>query len=138
MSSPPVPACGWICALSSPPHWTRLKSQILEQVDALSNANLSFSIEVVGDRPSGDLPVQHELVLGALAALEALGIQGILETGSTDANIPLAAGCPAVTIGITRGGNAHRPDEYIELESIEAGLRQLILLVAALSGINKA
>jgi di/tripeptidase len=58
----------------------------------------------------------------------------MLETGSTDANVPLAAGCPSVTIGITRGGNAHRLDEYVELQHVEAGMRQLILLVLAATG----
>jgi hypothetical protein len=36
-----------------------------------------------------------------------------------------------VTIGITRGGNAHRLDEYVEIAPIELGLRQLILLTLA-------
>ena len=64
----------------------------------------------------------------ALAALAQVGVHGTLETGSTDGNIPLSEGCPTVTVGITRGGNAHRLDEYVEVGSVAPGLRQLILL----------
>ena len=66
-----------------------------------------------------------------MAALKQVDIEGILKTGSTDGNIPLADGCPTVTIGITRGGNAHRLDEYIETAPIAAGIQQIILLVLA-------
>jgi di/tripeptidase len=94
-------------------------------------SGLSFSTETVGDRPAGSIPRDHELVLGALAALACVGIKGALEAGSTDANVPLAQGCPAVTIGITRGGNAHRLDEFIETKPVKRGLQQLITLALA-------
>jgi|FLYN01.1.fsa_nt_gi acetylornithine deacetylase/succinyl-diaminopimelate desuccinylase-like protein len=105
--------------------------QIRAEVEALTTSELRFTIEVVGDRPAGRLSPEHPLVQGALAALSQLGVTGVLETGSTDANIPLAAGCPAVTVGLTRGGNAHRLDEYVNTEPLSAGLRQLILLALA-------
>jgi tripeptide aminopeptidase len=100
-------------------------------VDTLNKPDLSLSIEVVGDRPAGSIPPQHPLVQGALSALEMVGTKGTLENGSTDANVPLAAGYPAVTIGITQGGNAHRLDEYIETKPIAAGLKQLVILSLA-------
>lgn len=74
---------------------------------------------------------QHPLVQGALAALEIVGLRGALENGSTDGNIPLAAGCPTVTVGITRGGNAHRTDEFIETAPVNNGARQLLVLTLA-------
>jgi acetylornithine deacetylase/succinyl-diaminopimelate desuccinylase-like protein len=109
----------------------QLESQVRAHAEQLSSADLTFQIKVVGDRPSGRIAADHPLVQGALAALQCLGTDGVLETGSTDGNVPLADGCPAVTIGITRGGNAHRLDEYVELEPVQAGLRQLTLLVLA-------
>lgn len=122
--------------------WLDLRSeerQTLEQlratVDALiqtaSEPGLTFEVEVVGDRPAGSIPQDHTLVKGALSALEAVGVRGTLERGSTDGNIPLAEGCPTVTIGITRGSNAHRLDEYIERAPVKAGMRQFILLSLA-------
>jgi acetylornithine deacetylase/succinyl-diaminopimelate desuccinylase-like protein len=108
-----------------------LEARVRQAVEALTTPSLSFSIDVVGDRPAGHIAPEHPLVQGALAALERVGVQGTLEVGSTDANIPLAAGCPAVTVGVTRGGNAHRLDEYIQASPVSAGLHQLTLLVLA-------
>jgi tripeptide aminopeptidase len=112
---------------------SRFERDVRKLVESASKPNLTFNIDVVGDRPAGSIPVSHDLVQGALAALEQTGIKGTLENGSTDANVPLAAGCPAVTIGITRGGNAHRSDEYIEVSPVASGMRQLLLLTLAAS-----
>lgn len=112
----------------------QFEDQIRTLVSSQASGDLSFDIAVVGDRPAGTIASEHPLVKSALAALARVGVQGMLETGSTDANIPLASGCPAVTIGITRGGNAHRLDEYVELQHVEAGLRQLILVTLAATG----
>lgn len=109
----------------------QLEQEVRSHILAVSRPDLTFSVEIVGDRPTGAIMPDHPLVQGALAALAQAGIQGMLESGSTDANIPLAAGFPAVTIGITRGGNAHRMDEYIETGPVSAGLRQLIILTLA-------
>ncbi len=110
---------------------TRFEREVRKIVDTASKPNLTFNIDVVGDRPAGSIPTAHNLVQMALAALEQTGVKGTLENGSTDANVPLASGCPAVTIGITRGGNAHRMDEYIEVSPIASGMRQLLLLTLA-------
>ena len=110
------------------------ENAVRQVIASLQIDELSYKIEVVGDRPAGHIPADHPLVIGALAALSQVNVQGILETGSTDANVSLAAGCPSVTIGITRGGNAHRLDEYVELQHVKAGLRQLILLTLAATG----
>lgn len=111
-----------------------MEAEVRQHVAALTTDELKFEIEVVGDRPAGTLPTDHELVKGALTALERVGVRGSLETGSTDGNVPLAVGCPTVTIGITRGGNAHRLDEYVETEPIASGMKQLILLTLAAAG----
>ena len=112
---------------------TRFEREVRRIVDSCVKPNMSYRIEVVGDRPAGYIPVSHDLVQGALAALEQTGVKGTLENGSTDANVPLSLGCPAVTIGITRGGNAHRADEYIEVSPVASGMRQLLLLTLAAS-----
>jgi acetylornithine deacetylase/succinyl-diaminopimelate desuccinylase-like protein len=81
---------------------------------------------VVGDRPSGGIPREHPLVQLAARALEEAGVSGYtFETGSTDANIPLSRGLPCVCLGLTRGGNSHRPDEYIETHDLERGLESV-------------
>ena len=82
----------------------------------------------MGDRPAGRLSQNHWLVRAASAALEAAGLEASYHLGSTDANAVLAAGLPAVTVGITRGGNGHRVDEFINVEPIACGIHQLVLL----------
>jgi acetylornithine deacetylase/succinyl-diaminopimelate desuccinylase-like protein len=109
----------------------RIREQVHKLIDTSTKPGLTFRVEVVGNRPAGSIPAQHPLVQGALAALDEIGMRGTLETGSTDGNIPLSAGCPTVTIGITRGGNAHRLDEYVETEHVPAGMRQLLTLLMA-------
>lgn len=102
---------------------------IVHETDTIHGVRTS--IKVVGNRPAGQLPVTHELVRGAKAALAAVGITGHYETGSTDANLLLAEGLPTVTLGLTTGGNAHRLDEYINTPPLVYGLRQVILLTLA-------
>ena len=108
-----------------------LEKQVRDLIDAARIPDLTWDVAVVGDRPAGSIPADHPLVQGALAALAQVGVKGILETGSTDGNIPLAEGCPAITVGVTRGGNAHRLDEYIETGPIATGMRQLVTLTLA-------
>jgi hypothetical protein len=54
--------------------------------------------------------------------------------GSTDANIPLSEGLRSVCIGLTRSGNSHRIDEFIDTADLPAGMQQLLLLTLAASG----
>lgn len=108
-----------------------IENQVRAHIARIQTDDLTFKIDVVGDRPAGAISPDHPLIVGARHALSVVGIQGTLETGSTDANIPLSQNCPAVTIGITRGGNAHRLDEFVEIAPIRAGMRQFITLALA-------
>ena len=112
----------------SPTTLERLRKDVYRLVNKQQNDEIHLEVEVVGDRPAGSISNEHVLVQGALATLTELGIRGALEIGSTDGNVPLSHGCPTVTIGITRGGNAHRLDEYIEVQPIQSGMKQLIVL----------
>jgi tripeptide aminopeptidase len=108
-----------------------LEQKVMSLIDSCRAPELDFEVKVVGDRPAGDLSISHPLVQMARHALEVVGVQPVFEAGSTDANVPLAAGLPAVTVGITHGGNAHRLDEYMETGSILDGLWQLFLLATS-------
>ena len=109
----------------------KLKEQVYTLINAVQREGLDFEVEVVGNRPAGSVDSSHPLVQGALTTLAKLGIRASLETGSTDGNIPLADGCPTVTIGVTSGANAHRLDEYIETKPVHDGMKQLITLALA-------
>ncbi len=106
---------------------------LIEQIGSLLyNANapgLAITHAVTSQRPAGSIPLDHPFIQLAAAALRELGTEPIFEKGSTDANIPLSLGLPAVVIGLCQGGHAHRPDEYIETTMLEKGLRQLMRVV---------
>lgn len=113
--------------------------QLVGQVDAivrgLATAEVRVQSATIGDRPAGALPVDAPLVQTTLAVLRTLGIEPVLDASSTDANAPLAAGIPAICIGLTYGAHAHRTDEFIEIAPVARGMQQLVLLVAALAGV---
>jgi tripeptide aminopeptidase len=92
---------------------------------------VTIDLETVGDRPAGGIPREHPLVQAATEAYQAAGAPVSYVAASTDANIPLSRGIPAVCVGIGDGDNAHRLDEYIELARIPIGMRALLLLTLA-------
>ncbi|MBV8864051.1 MAG: hypothetical protein JO210_01475 [Acidobacteriaceae bacterium] len=63
-----------------------------------------------------------------------LNIRSRIDCASTDANVPLSLGLPAVSIGAGgQGGGAHTPMEWYQPDGRELGLRRILLLLAALS-----
>jgi tripeptide aminopeptidase len=93
---------------------------------------VTLNLETIGERPAGVVPVDSPVVKVATATLNVLGVDATLDASSTDANVPIAAGIPAVCIGLTSGGNVHRVDEYIDTASVPLGLAQLGLLSLAI------
>jgi acetylornithine deacetylase/succinyl-diaminopimelate desuccinylase-like protein len=65
-------------------------------------------------------------------SLEKIGIQPRLNIGSTDANIPLSLGYPAICLGLTTGNGAHTMREYINAPPLQLGLEQLRLVIEGL------
>ena len=88
---------------------------------------ITVSVDVVGDRPAGELPADTGLVPIASGVLQELGFEVALDASSTDANIPISRGIPSVCIGLTTGGNVHRVDEYIHISPLAQGFAQLLL-----------
>jgi acetylornithine deacetylase/succinyl-diaminopimelate desuccinylase-like protein len=107
-----------------------LAGQVLQLVHAAQKPGVTVEAEIIGQRPSGELPVEHPLVRLAQDCLRLAGVEPHLNTGSTDANLPLSRGIPSVTIGLTTGGRAHTVHEYINLAPLEKGMDQVIRLVS--------
>jgi len=82
--------------------------------------------EIVGYRPAGMLPLSHPMVRLAINCLEANSIQPHPNIGSTDANLPLSRGLPAICLGLTSGAGAHTTSEHIETRPLERGMSQLV------------
>lgn len=94
---------------------------------------VALSLETLGERPAGIVPVDSPIVSVASTVLRLLGAEPSFDASSTDANVPIAAGLPAVCIGLTTGGNVHRVDEYIDLDPVSTGIAQLALVSLALT-----
>ncbi len=95
---------------------------------------LTAIVQRVGRRPSGGIGRDHPLLAAARRARTRAGLRAADEgASSTDANAAYGRGIPAITVGVSTGDNAHRLDEYIDVEPIAAGLRALELLVSLLA-----
>jgi tripeptide aminopeptidase len=96
--------------------------------------NLSVELELVGLRPAGETSQQSPIIKATNAAVVALGLQPIHSAGSTDSNVPMNLGVPAVTIGGGGSGfGAHALDEYFDATDSHLGPQMAILLLAALT-----
>lgn len=93
---------------------------------------VTVRFEKIGDRPSGELPIDLPLIQRALASNEEFKVKSRLTTGSTNSNIPISKGISAVTIGRGgKGGNAHSLDEWW-INRAGARAIKLALLVSVL------
>ena len=106
-------------------HWNALA----KTGSAHGRGQLAFTIEKIGDRPAAQLPGDSPL-LDALRAVDRhLGLHTDLRLGSTDANIPLSLGVPALSMGAGgEGSGAHTQAEWYSAKDREAGLRRVLLL----------
>jgi tripeptide aminopeptidase len=96
---------------------------------------LEVEIAELGHRPGGRIDPDAPLLAAARRARERAGLEAAPElASSTDANAAHGRGIPAITVGVTTGGNAHRLDEYIDLEPLPAGLTALQALATELAG----
>lgn len=110
-----------------------LLAEVIRQMRLLERGNLRVRLETLGVRPAGALPADHLIVRRARAVLASLGTPSASDASSTDANVPIAWGIPSVCIGISHGGEAHTPHEWLERDPIATGLAQLGLLVRVLA-----
>lgn len=96
-------------------------------VDFYRTKGIGVTVTLVGDRPcSGDVDRQKQKELedrASAASLRYFGKEITYEPGSTDCNIPLSLGIPAVCIGCYCGGGSHTREEYVLIDSLLPGLK---------------
>ncbi len=109
-----------------------LEDSVKSSLQAFQTSGVEISTELIGDRPVGGISSTDPLVRLAVNCLETVGIQPRLNIGSTDANIPLSLGYPAVCLGLTTGNGAHTLHEYINTAPLQEGLEQLRLVIEGL------
>ena len=97
---------------------------------------LELQIEILSERPGGTQPIDAPVVQAALAAYEAYGIEPKLQKGaSTDSNIPISRGIPAVTV--SRGGiqiDGHTVNERLQPDHAYLGTQRDMILALLLAG----
>jgi tripeptide aminopeptidase len=95
---------------------------------------LNAKVKELGSRPGGKL-AEHSPLLRTIEAVDSyLHIRACVDCASTDANVPLSLGLPAISIGAGgHGGGAHTAQEWYQPERREIGLRRILLVLAALA-----
>jgi acetylornithine deacetylase/succinyl-diaminopimelate desuccinylase-like protein len=115
---------------------SQLDDWVLQAVKSQEKSGVILKINAIGSRPAGEIPASHPLVQLGLKVLQQVNVPATLEIGSTDANVPLSRGYPAICIGLTRGQHPHTHRETIEIEPLTRGMAQLLGLVANVWDLN--
>ena len=98
---------------------------------------LSVSNRLIGDRPGGRTPVDSVLVEAAVRSNTAFGHTTLLRGGSTDANVPMSFGIPAIIIGGGgKTGGFHALSEWIDLTDAWKGAQNSLVTVLGLVGVR--
>jgi acetylornithine deacetylase/succinyl-diaminopimelate desuccinylase-like protein len=117
-----------------------MQSGVNEELAATHSSNnmLQLSFRSLGTRPAGKLPDDSALVTTIRDVDSFLGNRSRLERSSTDANIPLSLGIPALALGGGgKGGGSHTPEEWFDPTGRELGLKRLFLAAVALAGVER-
>ena len=99
---------------------------------------LELAVDLIGERPGGETPPDSTLVEFAGRATRILGIKPQLDQASTDANLPMSLGIPAITLGAGgNSANSHTLDEWYDPTDRLTALKRALLLILALVGISR-
>lgn len=124
--------------------FVRLMEEAVEEENATRRTGqgpIELVLEVIGERPSGETPVSSPIVQQTTAAFRAFGIEPAYTRSSTDSNIPISLGIPAITIdrgGL--GGRSHSLDEWVDVSRAETiqGIRVVLTTILAIAGLDDA
>ena len=111
-----------------------VQEAVTEENARWNSRALTVSIETVGRRPAGRLPATAPIVRAAVSVSEALNLPVLFAEGSTDSNLPLSLGIPAVTIDSGgRGEGAHTEAEMFDATDAWKGTQRAVLLAVVLA-----
>lgn len=107
-----------------------------ENVESDQDSQLKMTLEQIGTRPAGKAEPSQRLIQHTMAAMWHIGIEPKLAISSTDANIPISLGVPAITLsrgGI--GGRAHSLDEWWQNKDSHISIQVAMLTLLAQAGV---
>ena len=97
---------------------------------------LKLQLNLIGERPSGETPADSRLVKLAIEATKLLGVEPRLDQSSTDSNLPISLGIPALTLGAGgTSGASHTLAEWYDPRDRDKGLKRGLLLILSLAGV---
>jgi tripeptide aminopeptidase len=101
---------------------------------------IELRVDIIGDRPLGEISLDTPLVENTAASFRAFGIEPTYSRSSTDSNIPISLGIPAVTIDRGgMGGRSHSLDEWVDVEKpgTVKGIQVVLTTILAISGLDE-
>jgi tripeptide aminopeptidase len=150
-----IPVSGWMdvdMRSESPVELKRVEERLLKVVQEAADGEnfarstkegkVSVEAKLIGDRPGGTTAVESRFVQTAKAAIEAGGYKVAYRSSSTDANMPMSLGIPALTIGRMgpdKSGRAHSLDEWIDVEKgpMVKAMTTCLSIILATAGVDK-
>lgn len=117
---------------------TILKKAAEEENKRWDTDQIQVDIKLVGDRPAGSQPEDSIIVQASLASANVLGFEPILDDpSSTDSNVPISLGIPAVTLGGGgEFGGCHTLEEYYNPKDAFYGVQKIFLTMLGLVGVE--
>jgi tripeptide aminopeptidase len=122
--------------------FTRLMREAVEEENRARSTvqgRIEVDVELIGDRPFGQIPTSTPIVQTAAAVIQSFGMTPTFGTSSTDSNIPLSLGIPAITLESGgSGGRNHTLDEWTDVEKTASvrGINVATGILLALAGIQ--
>lgn len=106
--------------------------------EATRASGVECRIEMMGERPLGTTAEAKPIVQAAMEVTRRFGVQPQPDVGSTDANLPISMGIPAIAIGGGgSAGNVHTPEEWFDPTRRDLGIQRLLALIAVLADLDK-
>lgn len=115
-----------------------MRKGLMEQNSKIKEGKkITIDFEMIGNRPSGEIPSSDPLVQRGLAVMVKMGQKPILKTGSTDSNVPISLGIPAITIGEGElGGGSHSLDEYFIDKNSYLTVQKVFIIMISQAGLS--
>src|SRR6185436_1678107 len=97
---------------------------------------LKLKVDLIGERPTGETRADSPVVEVALEATRALGVTPRLDQSSTDSNLPISLGIPAITLGAGgSSGASHSLDEWYDPRERDLGLKRGLLVILGIESV---
>ena len=97
---------------------------------------LKLKLDLIGERPTGETPADSPVVELAIEATRLLDVEPRLDQSSTDSNLPISLGIPAITLGAGgTSGCSHSLDEWYDPRGRDLGLKRGLLVILGMVGI---